>query len=171
MRFLIALAVVVVAAYPQRSFADGDTLLPVTFKSFPADFRKALVKATVKDALVPVNCLDGSAGKRKVCTYKIGTFMSVMVESQKGGSDAVGITLICAASTPLDSGKCLLSYSAAMALTASDMNIDARGKILKLLLDGLDVGNSTTIATDDRKFILQKSLGLWFQVLAADVED
>jgi hypothetical protein len=58
-----------------------------------------------------------------------------------------------------------------MALTSPEMNVDTRGKIVKILLDGLEVGNITSVTTDDRKFILQKSIGLWFHIIAANSDD
>jgi len=79
--------------------------------------------------------------------------------------------MICNPSTAVDSGKCLLSYTAAMALTSSALNIETRGRILKLLLQGLDLGNTTTITTAERKFTLQKSLGIWFHINATDGDD
>ena len=150
--------------------ADDDTLLPVTFQSFAADYRRALAKASIKDAFVVLNCLDGSADKRKVCMYKLGKFFNIIVESL-GGSDVIGITMICSAPDITASSKCLLSYIAAMALTSPEMSVDTRGKIVKILLDGLEVGNITSVTTDDRKFILQKSIGLWFHIIAASSDD
>ena len=40
-----------------------------------------------------------------------------------------------------------------------------------VLLDGLEVGNITSLMTDDRKFILQKSIGSWFHIIAANFDD
>jgi hypothetical protein len=156
---------------PRPAAADADTLLPVTFQSFAGDFRRALVQAAVTDTLTAVNCLDGAADKRKVCMYKLGGYMVITLESQKGGTDVIGITMICNAPNLGDSGKCLLSYGAAMALMSPDINLGTRGKIIKILLDGLNVGNIATISTDERKFILQKSVGLWFHILAVDSDD
>src|SRR5208282_5582379 len=141
---------------PRLAAAASDTLLPVTFKSFAADYRRALAQASVMDALTPVKCLDGAADKRKVCMYKLGGYMGITIESQKGGADVIGITMICNAPNLEDSGKCLLSYSAAMALISSSLSVGTRGQIIKILLDGLNVGNIATISTDERKFILQK---------------
>ena len=79
--------------------------------------------------------------------------------------------MICTASSDLASAKCLLSYAAAMMATTPEIDADARGKILKLLIDGLSLGNETRITTDERKFTLQKSMGIWFHVSASDIED
>jgi hypothetical protein len=40
----------------------------------------------------------------------------------------------------------------------------------KLLTDGLQVGNEISVITDERKYLLQKSMGLWFHVIAAEGE-
>jgi hypothetical protein len=151
--------------------ADSDTLLPVTFASFQADLKRALTKGHLKEPLAQVTCLEGNAEKRKVCTYKLGEYMSVMISSAKGGSDVVGLTMMCGPKNDLDSAKCLLAYSAAMALTASALSVDARGKILGLLFEGLALGNDASITTDERKFTLQKSIGVWFHIYATDTDD
>jgi hypothetical protein len=169
--FLLSTILIGVVFLSRPVIADDDSLLPVTFQSFAADYRRALAKASLKDALVALNCLDGSADKRKVCMYKLGNFFNIIVESQKGGSDVIGITMICSAPDITASSKCLLSYIAAMALTSPEMSVDTRGKIVKILLDGLEVGNITSVTTDDRKFILQKSIGLWFHIIAANSGD
>ena len=51
------------------------------------------------------------------------------------------------------------------------MNPETRGKIVKILISGLEVGNRTTVTTDERRYILQKSIGLWFHIYAADVDE
>jgi hypothetical protein len=71
---------------------------------------------------------------------------------------------------PADVAKCLLAYTALVAATTPDLGEDARGKVLSTLTSGLDVGNEISIQTDERKFLLQKSVGLWFHVIAADGE-
>jgi hypothetical protein len=164
--FLLSTILIGVLFFSRPVIADDDTLLPVTFQSFATDYRRALAKGFVKDALIALNCLDGSADKRKVCMYKLGDFFYITIESQK-----VGITMICSAPDITASSKCLLSYIAAMALTSPRMSVDTRGKIVKILLDGLEVGNITSVTTDDRKFILQKSMGLWFHIIAANSDD
>jgi hypothetical protein len=42
--------------------------------------------------------------------------------------------------------------------------------ILTTLTSGLEVATEISLTTDERKFMLQKSLGLWFHVMAADGE-
>jgi len=78
--------------YSRDADADSDTLLPMTFESFASDFRRALAKAplNLNDPLTVFGCLEGNAAKRKVCTYKLGGYMSVMIASTKGGTDVVG---------------------------------------------------------------------------------
>jgi hypothetical protein len=51
------------------------------------------------------------------------------------------------------------------------VDADARGKILSTLTSGLAVGNEISIQTEERKYLLQKSMGLWFHVIAAGGED
>lgn len=97
--------------------------------------------------------------------------MQIMAESKVGEKDVVGLTLICATDKPTESGKCLLAYIAAISMTAPGISVDTRGKIVNVLVNGLEAGNETSIKTDERKYILQKSVGLWFHVLAADGED
>lgn len=166
--FTILLAV---SLSPRPVAADSDTLLPVTFASFQADLKRALAKGHLKEPLAQVACLEGNAEKRKVCTYKLGEYMSVMISSAKGGSDVVGLTMMCGPKNDLDSAKCLLAYSAAMALTASALSLDARGKTLGLLIEGLALGNEVSITTDERKFSLQKSMGVWFHIYASGTDD
>jgi hypothetical protein len=151
--------------------ADSDTLLPITFDSLQGDLKKALAKNSVREPLTAFNCLEGSAEKRKVCTYKLGGFMQIMAETEKGGKDIVGLTMICATSDQNDSLKCLLAYAAAMSLFAPDLKAADRGKIMNTLIEGLSVGTLAMIRTEERKFTLQKSLGLWFHIYAADVEN
>jgi hypothetical protein len=170
-RQVVVATVVAISVYSLPAAADTDTLLPITFKSFPNEIKRAFSKVSLKDNLIPVGCLPGDAQKRSVCSYKLGNFMSIMTSSAKGGSDVVSITMICSTADPVESSKCLLSYAAAMSLTSSALSGDTRGKILHLLLNGLEVGTSTTVVTEERKFILQKSLGIWFHVYAADEED
>jgi len=94
-----------------------------------------------------------------------------MVESKKGQKDVVAITMMCSGTQgPADVAKCLLAYNALIAATTPELSADARGKILSTLTSGLDVGNEISIQTEERKYLLQKSLGLWFHVIAADGE-
>jgi hypothetical protein len=152
--------------------ADPDTLQPITFASVRADLKKSLTKMSVRDDVVPVGCLDGGQDKRTVCNFKIGGVLAVMVESKKGEKDVVAITMICTGTQgPADVAKCLLAYTALIAATAPELSQDARGKILSTLTSGLDVGNEISIRTEERKFLLQKSIGLWFHVMAADLEE
>ncbi len=146
-------------------------LAPLTFKSLQGDLKKSLAKMSVFEGVVPVNCLDGDKDKRTVCTFKVGKFLSVMAESKKGEHDVVAVTMICSIQIPAEAAKCILSYSALIAATTPEMDEDTRSKILGTLTSGLDLGNEISIATDERKYLLQKSIGLWFHVIAADGED
>ena len=150
-----------------QGLADSDSLTPVTFKTILADLKRTLVTQSLKDPVTLANCLEGSPQKRKVCTYKLGSYMSLMASTEKGGSDIVGLTLICAPANDLDSAKCLVTYGAVMALTAPDIADKVRGKILGLLIESLEVANSASIVTDERKFIMQKSAGIWFHIYAS----
>lgn len=151
--------------------ADSDTLQPITFGSIRADLKKSLAKMSVRDVVVPMGCLDGGKDKRTVCSFKIGSVLGVMAESKKGEKDVVAVTMNCSDTQgPADVAKCLLAYSALMAATAPEMSADARGKILNILTSGLEVGNETSVLTDERKYLLQKSVGVWFHVIAADGE-
>ena len=83
-----------------------------------------------------------------------------------------GITMICSGTQgPEDVAKCLLAYTALIAATTPELSEDARGKVLSTLTSGLEVGNEISLAIEERKYVLQKSLGLWFHVMAADGED
>jgi hypothetical protein len=151
--------------------ADTDTLQPITFGSVRADLKKSLTKMSIRDDAVPLSCLDGGQDKRTVCNFKIGSVLGMMVESKKGEKDVVAITMICSGTQGAsDVAKCLLAYTALIAATTPELSEDARGRILSTLTSGLDVGNEISIQTDERKFLLQKSVGLWFHVIAADGE-
>jgi hypothetical protein len=157
---------------PSMANADSDTLLPMTFGSLQGDLKRSLSKMSVHEAVVPVGCLDGDKEKRTVCTFKIGNILSVMAESKKGEKDVVGVTMICGDTQgPSDVAKCLLAYTALMGATTPDLDQEARSKILSTLTSGLEVGNEISVVTDERKYLLQKSVGLWFHVIAADGED
>jgi hypothetical protein len=151
--------------------ADEDTLQPITFGSVRTDLKKSLAKLAVRDDVVPMGCLDGGKDKRTVCNFKIGGVLGMMVESKKGEKDVVAITMICSGTQgPADVAKCLLAYTALIAATTPELSEDARNKVLTTLTSGLDVGNEISIQTDQRKFLLQKSMGLWFHVIAGDGE-
>jgi hypothetical protein len=151
--------------------ADSDSLQPITFASVRADLKKSLSKMSIRDDVVPLACLDGGKDKRTVCNFKIGSVLGMMVESKKGEKNVVAITMICSGTQgPADVAKCLLAYTALIAATTPELSEDARGKVLSTLTSGLDVGNEISIQTDDRKFLLQKSIGLWFHVIAVDGE-
>jgi hypothetical protein len=157
--------------FSAAAHADTDTLQPITFGSFRADLKKSLSKISIRDDVVPVGCLDGGQDKRTVCNFKIGSVLAVMVESKKGEKDVVAVTMICTGTQgPADVAKCLLAYTALIAAVAPELSGDARGKVLSTLTSGLEVGNEISIQTDERKFLLQKSLGLWFHVIAGDGE-
>jgi hypothetical protein len=150
--------------------ADSGTLQPVTFASLHSDLKKSLAKMSVRDELVALGCLDGGTDKRTVCNFRLGKFLTIMAESKKGEKDIVGVTMICGTNDQVEALKCLIGYGALIATTAPDMSTDMRGKILKVLTDGLEVGNEISVITDERKYLLQKSMGLWFHVIAADGE-
>jgi hypothetical protein len=167
----LAFAAALLCSLNTVSHADPDTLQPITFGSLRADLKKSLGKMSVRDEVETAGCLDGGTDKRNVCTFKIGKVLSVMAESKKGQKDVVGITMICGGTEgPADVAKCLLGYAALIAATSPNASPDARGKILSTLTSGLEVGNEISITTEDRKYLLQKSIGLWFHVLAADGE-
>jgi hypothetical protein len=154
------------------AYADSDTLQPITFGSIRADLKKSLARMSVRDDVEPIGCLDGGKDKRTVCNFKIGKVLAVMAESKKGEKDVVGITMICSGTQgPEDVAKCLLAYTALIAATTPELSEDARGKVLSTLTSGLEVGNEISLAIEERKYVLQKSLGLWFHVMAADGED
>jgi len=151
--------------------ADSDTLQPITFGSVRADLKKSLARMSIRDDVAPAGCLDGGQDKRTVCSFKIGSVLGVMVESKKGEKNVVGITMICSNTQgPGDIAKCLLASTALIAATTPELSEDSRNKVLTTLTSGLDVGNEISIQTDERKFLLQKSVGLWFHVIAADGE-
>jgi len=169
--FLIAMTALTPAAAGQALAADDDdpsaTLRPLTFANLPAELRRAFAKATVRDPLTTLTCLEGEASKPKVCTYKVADgFLGIMASSDKGGSDVTVITMICNAKSPAETAKCLLAYHAGMALAGGAADVDTKAKLFGVLLEGLDYGNATTIETDDRKFVLQKSIGLWLHIIA-----
>ena len=169
LRTLFAVACVLLLTAVAK--ADTDTLQPITFASVRADLKKSLTKMSVPDDVIPMGCLDGGKEKRTVCNFKIGGVLGMMVESKKGEKDVVAITMICSGTQgPADVAKCLLAYTALIAATSPELNKDARGKVLSTLTSGLDVGNEISIQTEERKFLLQKSVGLWFHVIAADGE-
>jgi len=125
---------------------------------------------SVREDVVSVGCLEGGKDKRTVCNFKVGKFLAVMAESKKGEKDIVAITMICGTEIPTEAMKCLLGYGALMAATAPEMSADTRGKIMNVLTSGLDVGQEISVLTEERKYLLQKSMGLWFHVIAADGE-
>jgi hypothetical protein len=152
--------------------ADNETLKPITFASVRTDLKRALVHTSIRDDIVPTGCLDGGEDERTVCNFKIGNVLGLMVESKAGQKDVVAITMICSGTRgPADAAKCRLGYSALIAATTSDIGAEARGKILSTLTGGLAVGSEISIQTAERKYLLQKSVGLWFHVIAADGED
>jgi hypothetical protein len=151
--------------------ADSDNLQPITFESVQRDLKKSLSKMSVREDVVPMGCLEGGKDKRTVCSFKIGRILGVMAESKKGEKEVVGITMICSGTEgPADVAKCLLAYTALISATSPDLDKEARNKILTTLTSGLDVGNKMSIETEERKYVLQKSMGLWFHVIAADGE-
>lgn len=169
LRNLLAAIIVVATATVAR--ADSDTLQPTTFESVRADLKKALSRVAIRDDVTPKGCLDGGTTKRTVCTFKIASYLMVMAESKIGEKDVVAITMICGGTETLtEAAKCLLGYKALIAATSPGISEDARDNIVATLMKGLDVGNQVTIQTDERKFMLQKSMGLWFHVIAADGE-
>jgi hypothetical protein len=151
--------------------ADSDTLQPITFGTVRADLKRSLAKMSIRDDVAPMGCLDGGQDKRTVCSFKISSVLSVMVESKKGEKNVVAITMICGNTQgPGDVAKCLLAYTALIAATTPELGQDARNNVLMTLTSGLDVGNEISIQTDERKLLLQKSIGLWFHVIAAEGE-
>jgi hypothetical protein len=166
---LFVVAYLILSAVMAR--ADTDTLQPITFASVRADLKKSLSEVSIRDDVVPLTCLDGGQDKRTVCNFKIGSVIGVMVESKKGEKNVVAITMICSGAQEVaDAAKCLLAYTALIAATTPELKEDARGKVISTLMTGLDIGNEASIKTNDRKFLLQKSIGLWFHVIAADGE-
>jgi hypothetical protein len=165
----VVFVVVSLAFSSALAHADPDTLEPITFASVRADLKKSLAKVWVRDDVVPAECLDGGNDKRTVCNF--GSVLGVMVESKKGQKDVVAITMICSGTQgPADVAKCLLGYNALLAATTPEVSADTRGKILSTLTSGLEVGDEISIHTEERKYLLQKSIGLWFHVIAASGE-
>jgi hypothetical protein len=162
---------IVLISITSQARADSDTLLPVTFASLQGDLKKALSKVTVREQLSALPCLEGSSEKRTVCPYKLGDYMQIMAETEKGGKDIIGVTLICGTQDTRDSLKCLMAWGAAMAVLAPDLDQDKRAKVINALMEGVLLGTEASIRTDDRKFILQKSVGLWFHIYAADADN
>jgi len=153
------------------AFADSDTLLPLTMKSFAAEFKKALLQAGVHKGLAGKGCLEGGQTKRTVCSYRIGEHMAVMTSTEVGKTDLVGVTLICTGGDLADTTECLLIDAAAVSLTAPAMTFATRGKLMSALIRGMEVGDSISIVTGERRYILQKGVGVWFHVYAADSKD
>lgn len=139
-------------------------------RPFQSDLKKALTAVGVREGVKPEGCLEGDPNKRTVCTFKLGSFMTIMADSKKGEKDIVAITMICGAQTPSDMGKCLLAYMGAMSMATPGLAVETRGKIVSILTSGLEVGNETFVRTEERSYSLQKSIGLWFHVIAADGE-
>ena len=164
--FGIAIALSVSLAPVAR--AETDTLLPLTFKTFPVELKRALARVSVRDELTSLWCLPGDKEKAMVCTYKLGTYLTMTTQSDKGATDMVGITMICATAVPTESAKCLLAFSAALTIAGGDATREGKAKVMSVLIDGLDIGNSDEIMTDDRKFGMQKGMGLWLTIYAAD---
>jgi len=164
----LAAAVVALAAASQQCMADSDTLKPLSFATFPAAMRHQLDVLNVRDPIKRFGCLPGDKNKRTVCTFRIGDIMQIMASSAKGGADMTELTIICTAGNPMDSSKCLRAYAAAISVTTPEVSDKDRGKIISLLIEALPVGNLMSIETEERKFTLQKSMGLWFTVEAAD---
>lgn len=154
---------------PTNSTGDetSETLLPLTYASFPSDLKRALSKVSVHEPIKTIMCLEGATDKPKICNYSVGDFLYLMAATDKGASDISVITLICNVKNDADSAKCLLSYAAAMELAGGSASTEDKGKILGILMEGLNVGNEMTIVTDDRKFVMQKSMGLWLHIIAA----
>jgi hypothetical protein len=151
--------------------ADSDTLLPLTFKSFPMDFQRALAQATVHEGVRLEKCLAGDTEKRSVCMFTVGSFLMITATSEKGRPDIASLILMCRGSDPTGTVKCLLAFAAAIGLTAPDLPKDARGKIISTLMDGIGIGQSASITTEERKYILQKSAGVWLYIIAADSDE
>jgi hypothetical protein len=169
LKFMMAAALIALITSVR---ADNETLKPITFASVRADLKKALMHMSVRDDVVPIGCLDGGEDERTICNFNIGKVLGLMVESKTGQKDVVAITMICGGTQgPADIAKCRLGYSALIAAAAPDLDAKARGKILSTLTDGLAVGNEISIKTDERKYLLEKSVGLWFHVIAADGEN
>lgn len=129
-KIILAAGFVLCASFAR---ADSDTLLPITFNSLQGDLKKALAKNAVREPLSAFNCLESSAEKRKVCSYKLGDYMQIMAETEKGGKDIVGLTMICATNVPSESLKCMLAYAAAMSMAAPELKADDRGKMSLLM--------------------------------------
>ncbi|VFU07896.1 conserved exported protein of unknown function [Methylocella tundrae] len=171
MRLKLLAAAAFLALTPKPVSADSDKL-PLTFSSITSDFKKAFSKVESQHySLNKVRCEDGSEDKRTVCTYKLGNFMIVMAETEKGGSEIVGLTMICTTSNDIDAAKCIISYEAAIFAAGTDEDIEHQSEIISVLFKGLKVGESITIKTAERRYILQKSAGLWFHIYAADAPD
>jgi hypothetical protein len=139
--------------------------LGITFAKFEDGFHKVGVRMALNEKFVKQSCDSNPSTKRTICTHKLGDFMIVMT-STKGDDPITEITMICATEDIRAAAKCMVAMSAAIAATSPERDLKERAAIIKTLLAGLDVGDSTTIQSEDRKFVLQKSMGLWFHIVA-----
>jgi hypothetical protein len=169
---LIALGALAGLAIASGAAADSDRL-PTTTESFVADFRAAALRHGMHEGLTKIECLPGSSEKRAVCNYKVGTFAMLMSQTEKGADEITGVTAICLAQGDVDSMKCVLLDGVLMDWLAPDVDTPSRGKIMKVLIDGMAVANDVRVTNDETRFTLQKvtGAGLWFHVTAADDAD
>jgi hypothetical protein len=165
---LVGLALALQCALPFSAHADSDTLAPLTFANFAAAFKAKLRQANVHDGVAEEKCLPGAPDKRPVCSYKVGAFLAVIATGEKGGDRPVSLMLACVKQTVADSTKCILGYAAAITLTAPDLSGDQRGKLIDTLFGGLAIGNTVSVTTDDRKYVVEKGAGIMFYIEASD---
>jgi hypothetical protein len=150
--------------------ADSEKL-DLDFNSASASLTRALSKLSVKDKLIDKGCLPGSTVKRTVCTFSLSNYLTFMVSSEKGSEEIVSLTMICSGVDDVGAGKCLVAYAAGVSAATKDLSEADRGKILALLISAIPLGDEASIKTLERRYIIQKGMGIWLHVYAADAED
>ena len=149
--------------------ADSDKL-PTTSATFVSDFRTAALRNGLHEGLTQVECHPATDELHGVCNYKLGEFAMLLSNTPKGSPEITEVTAICMAKTDLNAMKCMLLNGVLMDWLAPSVDRDARGKIMAVLIKGIDVGTDVRVANEETRFIMQKTLGagLWFHVEAVD---
>jgi len=164
MRFM-ALAVMV--GMSSTAIAGED--LPVGYSDIGKNLNPVIAKMKMQDRIGKGNCDTKPENKRDVCTYKIGSYASILAAAQKGAIQADDVTVICAPPSPVDTMKCLSLYGALLQAAAPEGAGGSNGKIIGNLVSGLTVGEYAQIRTEEVHITMQKVVGtIWFTVTAAD---
>jgi hypothetical protein len=146
-----------------------ETLRPVTFQNFAPTFDSRFSKAYPAERLQVLPCLDGDdAQKPKVCSFRLGGYLSIILASEKGGPALVGLTMMCGTQQVADAAKCHMAFVVAINMTATT-DIERSGKILDVLVGAMSLGHDARITTDNRQYVMQAGpvIGLSFYVNAA----